>query len=990
MPSEIVLTNDKHYNDIASAIRNKNGLSTLYKPSEMAEAINALVVGGTITLQNKTVNPSEETQTITHDTGYMGLGEVTVTPILTETKTVTENGNVYPTTGKYLTRVTVNVPQGGEINNQNKSVTPTESQQSVTYDDGYTGLGTVTVGAISSTYVGSGITQRSSTDLTASGATVTVPAGYYSTQASKAVASGSAGTPTATKGTVSNHSISVTPSVTNTTGYITGGTKTGTAVTVSASELVSGKKEITANGDNIDVTNYAQVKVAIPGDTPTIDELTVTPSESEQTFNSSSVTGYKPVTVSAISSTYVGSGITQRSSTDLTASGATVTVPAGYYSTQASKAVSSGSATGPSSLTASSATISTSTNTITLTKTGVTTTPTVSAGYVSSATSSTATVALTASVTTKAATTYTPGTTDQTISSGTYLTGTQTISGDSDLVAGNIKQGVTIFGVEGTYSGSGASLQTKSVDPTESEQEVTPDSGYDGLSKVTVGAISSYYVGSSIMRASALVPSSIGTHTDTYYVINMAPVDSFYFTTAQPGWFPRDQFGNATTNQVLAGATFSSSEGLNIEGAIVTKSSTDLTASGSTVTVPAGYYASSASKSVASGSATNSGTASASSATITTGTNTITLSKAVSITPTVSAGYVSSGTAGNVTVSLTGSATIDPTPTASGKTVTIPAGYYTESTTKDVSTGSATGPSSLSGSSATISTGTNTITLTKTGVTTTPTVSAGYVSSATASTATVALTASVTVDPTPTASGATVTVPAGYYSSQTTKSVTTMTLPQTTSSSATSGYTKIVEIGRNTTNRYINIPAGYNSTASYYQINAIPDGSATAPASISGTSATVSTGTNTLTLTKTVSVTPSVSAGYVSSGTAGNSSVSLTASVTTQGTRTITPTTSNQTINSGTYITGTQTIAGDANLIASNIKSGTSIFGVSGSYSGIDTSDATAAATDIVDGKTAYVDGRKVEGSLVIQKYYTGSSAPSSSLGNNGDIYFQS
>lgn len=55
-----------------------------------------------------------------------------------------------------------------------------------------------------------------------------------------AMPSGTTGTPTATKGTVSNHSITITPSVTNTTGYITGGTKTGTAVTVSASELVSG------------------------------------------------------------------------------------------------------------------------------------------------------------------------------------------------------------------------------------------------------------------------------------------------------------------------------------------------------------------------------------------------------------------------------------------------------------------------------------------------------------------------------------------------------------------------------------------------------------------------------------------------------------------------------------------------------------------------------------------------------------------------------
>ena len=152
----------------------------------------------------------------------------------------------------------------------------------------------------------------------------------------------------------------------------------------------------------------------------------------------------------------------------------------------------------------------------------------------------------------------------------------------------------------------------------------------------------------------------------------------------------------------------------------------------------------------------------------------------------------------------------------------------------------------------------------------------------------------------------------------------------------------------------------------------------------------MSFGTYTISLAKSVSVTPSVTAGYISSGTAGNSSVSLTASVTTKAAATYTPTTTDQTISGGTYLTGTQTISGDANLVAANIKSGISIFGVSGSYSGLDTSDATAAATDIVSGQTAYVDGRKIEGSLVIQKYYTGSSTPSSSLGNNGDIYFQS
>lgn len=132
-----------------------------------------------------------------------------------------------------------------------------------------------------------------------------------------------------------------------------------------------------------------------------------------------------------------------------------------------------------------------------------------------------------------------------------------------------------------------------------------------------------------------------------------------------------------------------------------------------------------------------------------------------------------------------------------------------------------------------------------------------------------------------TASGATVTVPAGHYASQATKSVSS--------------------------------------------------GSATAPASISGTSASVSTGTNTLTLSKTVSVTPSVSAGYVSSGTAGNSAVSLTASVTTKAAATLQPGTSAVTIASGTYLTGAQTIPAEPNYIASNIVAGKSLWGLNGS-----------------------------------------------------------
>lgn len=60
---------------------------------------------------------------------------------------------------------------------------------------------------------------------------------------------------------------------------------------------------------------------------------------------------------------------------------------------------------------------------------------------------------------TKAAQTYTPGTANQTIASGRYLTGTQTILGDSNLVSSNIKKGVSIFGKAGAYEGAGAVME---------------------------------------------------------------------------------------------------------------------------------------------------------------------------------------------------------------------------------------------------------------------------------------------------------------------------------------------------------------------------------------------------------------------------------------------------------------------------------------------------------------------------------------------------
>lgn len=56
---------------------------------------------------------------------------------------------------------------------------------------------------------------------------------------------------------------------------------------------------------------------------------------------------------------------------------------------------------------------------------------------------------VTQDVPTKGAQIYTPGTIDQTIASGRYLSGTQTIKGDANLIPANILQGKSIFGVAG-------------------------------------------------------------------------------------------------------------------------------------------------------------------------------------------------------------------------------------------------------------------------------------------------------------------------------------------------------------------------------------------------------------------------------------------------------------------------------------------------------------------------------------------------------------
>lgn len=86
----------------------------------------------------------------------------------------------------------------------------------------------------------------------------------------------------------------------------------------------------------------------------------------------------------------------------------------------------------------------------------------------------------------KAAATYTPGRSDQTIAAGQYLSGVQTIKGDSNLQAANIISGKTIFGVTGTATAESHTIEAnKSVTISNTSGSITPTSGNNAMAAVS-------------------------------------------------------------------------------------------------------------------------------------------------------------------------------------------------------------------------------------------------------------------------------------------------------------------------------------------------------------------------------------------------------------------------------------------------------------------------------------------------------------------------
>lgn len=240
-------------------------------------------------------------------------------------------------------------------------------------------------------------------------------------------------------------------------------TKTASNITVDGDTLTvpvgyyaeAVTKTFPAGSVTVPSTNIAQSTPSMSFDTST-GVITASVAAKTLTISPNITAGYistgtsGTVTMTASSNTYT---LTIRTASNLSASGATVTVPAGYYASQCTKSVATGSATTPAT------TIAQSTPAVSINASGLITasvaaktqsvTPTVTAGYVSSGTAGVITLSAsskTLQLTTKAATSYPVSTSARTIAASTYLTGAQTILALTTLniTAANIKNGVNV------------------------------------------------------------------------------------------------------------------------------------------------------------------------------------------------------------------------------------------------------------------------------------------------------------------------------------------------------------------------------------------------------------------------------------------------------------------------------------------------------------------------------------------------------------------
>lgn len=367
------------------------------------------------------------------------------------------------------------------LNLQAKTVNPSTSQQVVKADDLYDGLKEVTVTAV-------GLETKTVTPTTAAQtftptagkmgfSSVTVDATPLQEKTINPSTSAQSVTPDAGKVGLSKVTVNA-PALQDKTIGPAGTLQTVTPdagkvglskVTVNAAVLQ--EKTVTPSGSAQSITpdsgKYGLSKVTV--NAAALQEKTVTPSTSAQNVTpDSGKYGLSKVTVNAIPSTY-------KNTSDGTAAAGDILSGKTAYN-------ASGKVTG----TMASNTLATPT--VSVNASGlITASVTQGAGYTAGGTKS-----ATKQLTTKGAETITPGTSDKTIASGQYLTGVQTIKGDANLQAANIRTGVSIFGINGTVAGDKV-LKGKilTLHPTDHDLEVTTadipaeyGTDYDGFDHV--------------------------------------------------------------------------------------------------------------------------------------------------------------------------------------------------------------------------------------------------------------------------------------------------------------------------------------------------------------------------------------------------------------------------------------------------------------------------------------------------------------------------
>lgn len=234
------------------------------------------VMPASLRYQSKTITPSTSTITVTPDVEYDALETVIVAA---------------------MPSGTAGIPVGnkGTVSNHIITITP-----AVTNTTGY---------IIGGTKYGTNIS-ISAAELVSG--TITVTSGNTDVTIYKTVnvPTGTINTPTIVRNSVTNASITLTPKVVVTAGYINSGTITGSPMSISAAELVSGSRTITSNGNNINVVTLASVNVNVAGGgsstTPNLQQKNAIPSISQITVTpDNGYDGLASVTIAAIPSQYI-------------------------------------------------------------------------------------------------------------------------------------------------------------------------------------------------------------------------------------------------------------------------------------------------------------------------------------------------------------------------------------------------------------------------------------------------------------------------------------------------------------------------------------------------------------------------------------------------------------------------------------------------------------------------------------------------------------